>query len=87
MTETVSPALARILARRAAAEKIVQETIEAEQRLRELGTDRKLATRRKIIIGGELFALAATDKAAAAVLERIKAGLKRPQDRNAFGLD
>lgn len=86
MTDQISPALARILAKRAAAEKLIADTIEQERRLRELGDDRRLATRRKIIIGGELFALAGADKAAAAMLERIKGGLKRHQDRAAFGL-
>jgi hypothetical protein len=86
MTDPISPALARILAKRAAAEKLIADTIEQERRLRELGDNRRLATRRKIIIGSELFTLAGADKAAAAMLERIKGGLRRRQDRAAFGL-
>lgn len=50
--------------------------------------ERDRDTRRKVVAGAALIGLAeAGDAEAARVLDRIKAGLTRPQDRKAFGLD
>lgn len=46
--------------------------------------ERKLDTRRKIILGGALVDLAARDEGAAAMLDRLVRNLPREQDRKAF---
>lgn len=53
-------------------------------RNREAAKERKLDTRRKVILGGALMDLAAHDTAAAALLDRLVRGLPREQDRKAF---
>ena len=45
---------------------------------------RKLETRRKIILGGALIDLAERDDAAALMLDRLIRNLSRQQDRKAF---
>ena len=46
--------------------------------------ERKLDTRRKVILGGALVDLAARDEGAAAMLDRLVRNLPREQDRKAF---
>ena len=46
--------------------------------------ERKLDTRRKVILGGALIDLAARDDGAAAMLDRLVRNLPREQDRRAF---
>lgn len=46
--------------------------------------ERKLDTRRKVILGGALVDLAARDSTAAAMLNRLVRNLPREQDRKAF---
>ncbi len=46
--------------------------------------DRKLDTRRKVILGGALVDLASRDDGAAAMLDRLVRNLPREQDRKAF---
>ena len=53
-------------------------------RNREATKQRKLDTRRKVILGGALVELAARDEAARTLLDRIVGGLAREQDRAAF---
>lgn len=53
-------------------------------RNREATRQRKLDTRRKVILGGALVDLAARDDAAAAMLDRLIRNLAREQDQAAF---
>ena len=53
-------------------------------RNREATKQRKLDTRRKVILGGALIELAARDDGARAMLDRLVRGLAREQDRAAF---
>lgn len=53
-------------------------------RNREATKQRKLDTRRKVILGGALVDLAARDDRAAAMIERLLRNLTRDQDRKAF---
>lgn len=59
----------------------------AKARKEAQATARTLETRRKVIAGGALLAMAENDdKLAVVMLQRITGGLKRPHDRAAFGL-
>ena len=51
---------------------------------REATRQRKLDTRRKVILGGALLDLAERDSGAAAMLDRLVRNLAREQDRKAF---
>jgi len=51
---------------------------------REATRQRKLDTRRKVILGGALLDLAERDSGAAAMLDRLVRNLTREQDRKAF---
>lgn len=51
---------------------------------REATRQRKLDTRRKVILGGALLDLAERDSSAAAMLDRLVRNLAREQDRKAF---
>ncbi|WP_282128451.1 mobilization protein [Roseobacter litoralis] len=51
---------------------------------REATRQRKLDTRRKVILGGALLDLAERDSGAAAMLDRLIRNLAREQDRKAF---
>ncbi len=51
---------------------------------REAAKQRKLDTRRKVILGGALIDLATRDDAAALMLDRLVRNLPREQDRKAF---
>ncbi|MFG6585241.1 mobilization protein [Sulfitobacter sp. 1A12779] len=51
---------------------------------RESTRQRKLDTRRKVILGGALLDLAERDSGAAAILDRLIRNLPREQDRKAF---
>lgn len=51
---------------------------------RETTRQRKLDTRRKVILGGALIDLAARDTNAALMLDRLIRNLARDQDRKAF---
>ncbi len=51
---------------------------------REATRQRKLDTRRKVILGGALMDLAERDSNAAAMLDRLIRNLSREQDRKAF---
>lgn len=51
---------------------------------REATRQRKMDTRRKVILGGALIDLAARDSNAAAMVERLVRNLPRDQDRKAF---
>ena len=51
---------------------------------REATRQRKLDTRRKVILGGALMDLAERDSGAAAMLDRLVRNLSRQQDRKAF---
>ena len=51
---------------------------------REAAKERKLDTRRKVILGGALIDLAARDSNASAMLERLIRNLPREQDRVTF---
>jgi len=53
-------------------------------RNREAVKQRKLDTRRKVILGGALLDLAERDSSAAAMLDRLVRNLAREQDRKAF---
>jgi len=53
-------------------------------RNREAARQRKLDTRRKVILGGALLDLASRDDNAAAMAERLIRNLPREQDRKAF---
>ncbi|WP_296034101.1 hypothetical protein [uncultured Alcanivorax sp.] len=53
-------------------------------RNREATRQRKLDTRRKVILGGALMDLAERDSGAAAMVERLVRNLSRDQDRKAF---
>ena len=53
-------------------------------RNREATRQRKLDTRRKVILGGALLDLAERDTGAAAMVERLIRNLSRDQDRKAF---
>ena len=53
-------------------------------RNREATKQRKLDTRRKVILGGALMDLAARDSAAAMMVDRLLRNLSRDQDRKAF---
>lgn len=53
-------------------------------RNREATRQRKLDTRRKVILGGALIDLAERDSGAAAMLDRLIRNLTRDQDRKAF---
>ena len=51
---------------------------------REASRQRKLDTRRKVILGGALMDLAARDDSAATMLDRLLRNLTRENDRKAF---
>ena len=51
---------------------------------REATRQRKMDTRRKVILGGALMDLAGRDTGAAAMVERLLRNLPRDQDRKAF---
>jgi len=51
---------------------------------REATRQRKLDTRRKVILGGALLDLAERDSGVAAMLDRLVRNLAREQDRKAF---
>ena len=51
---------------------------------REATRQRKLDTRRKVILGGALLDLAERDSGAATMLDRLVRNLAREQDRKAF---
>lgn len=51
---------------------------------RETAKERKLDTRRKVILGGALIDLAGRDSNAAAMLSRLLRNLPREQDRKSF---
>ncbi|MGB3246786.1 MAG: mobilization protein [Sulfitobacter sp.] len=53
-------------------------------RNREATKQRKMDTRRKVILGGALLDLAERDTGAAAMLDRLIRNLAREQDRKAF---
>ena len=53
-------------------------------RNREATRQRKLDTRRKVILGGALLDLAERDSGAAAMVDRLIRNLSRDQDRKAF---
>ena len=53
-------------------------------RNRETTRQRKLETRRKVILGGALLDLAERDSNAATMLDRLIRNLAREQDRKAF---
>lgn len=53
-------------------------------RNREATKQRKMDTRRKVILGGALLDLAERDSGAAAMLDRLIRNLAREQDRKAF---
>ena len=53
-------------------------------RNREATKQRKLDTRRKVILGGALLDLAERDSSAAAMVDRLVRNLSRNQDRKAF---
>lgn len=53
-------------------------------RNREAARQRKLDTRRKVILGGALIDLAGRDSGAAAMLDRLVRNLTRDHDRKAF---
>lgn len=53
-------------------------------RNREATKQRKLDTRRKVILGGALIDLAARDNTAAAMVDRLIRNLARAQDHSAF---
>ena len=53
-------------------------------RNREAARNRKLDTRRKVILGGALMDLAERDTGAAAMMDRLIRNLVRDQDRKAF---
>ena len=53
-------------------------------RNREATRQRKLDTRRKVILGGALLDLAERDSTAATMLDRLIRNLPREQDRRAF---
>jgi len=51
---------------------------------REAAKERKIDTRRKVILGGALMDLATRDSNAAAMLDRLVRNLPREQDRKTF---
>ncbi|SHF85338.1 hypothetical protein SAMN05444339_11626 [Loktanella atrilutea] len=51
---------------------------------REATQERKMDTRRKVILGGALLDLAGRDSNAAAMIDRLIRNLPRPNDRKAF---
>ena len=53
-------------------------------RARQATRERKLDTRRKVILGGALVELAGRDGGARAMLDRLVDGLSREHDRKAF---
>lgn len=53
-------------------------------RARQATRERKLDTRRKVILGGALVELAGRDEAARAMLDRLVDALPREHDRRAF---
>ena len=53
-------------------------------RNREAARQRKLDTRRKVILGGALLDLAERDSGASAMVDRLIRNLSRDQDRKAF---
>ena len=53
-------------------------------RNREASKQRKLDTRRKVILGGALLDLAERDSSASAMVDRLIRNLSRDQDRKAF---
>ncbi len=53
-------------------------------RARQATRERKLDTRRKVILGGALIELAARDQGARAMLDRLVDRLPREHDRKAF---
>lgn len=53
-------------------------------RNREAARERKIDTRRKVILGGALMDLATRDSNAAAILDRLIRNLPREQDRKTF---
>lgn len=84
---SISRAALRLRQKREKLEKMLAEVAADERKAEQLGADRRTSNRRKIIPGAELFTLAANvDKAASAMIERIKNSLHRDQDRAAFGM-
>ncbi len=79
MTDTTETALVRA-ERQYEQAKARLQSLRARQATRE----RKLDTRRKVILGGALVELAARDDRARVMLERLVAGLSREHDRKAF---
>ena len=70
-------------------ERAEKRYVQAKARLqalrnREATKQRKLDTRRKVILGGALLDLAERDSGAAVMLERLIRNLSREQDRKAF---
>lgn len=64
--------------------------IEAQVELeaaRDADAARRLDTRRKVVIGGALIALAEHDATAARLLATLKRGLTRAADRKLFAVD
>ena len=53
-------------------------------RARQATRERKLDTRRKVILGGALIELAGRDEGARTMLDRLVDGLSREHDRKAF---
>lgn len=53
-------------------------------RNREAARERKIDTRRKVILGGALMDLATRDSSAAVLLDRLIRNLPREQDRKTF---
>lgn len=53
-------------------------------RNRDASRNRKLDTRRKVILGGALLDLAARDETGIAMIDRLIRNLSRPQDQLAF---
>ena len=72
-----------------ALERAERQLAQAKARLqslrnREAAAERKLDTRRKVILGGALMDLAQRDDVAAAMLDRLIRNLTRDQDRKPF---
>ena len=64
--------------------------VEAEEELqaaRDADAARRLDTRRKVVIGGALMALAERDQEAARMLANLKRRLTRPADKKLFKTD
>lgn len=72
-----------------ALQKAERQLAQAKARLqsvrnRETLAERKMDTRRKVILGGALMDLASRDSTAAAMVDRLLRNLPREQDRAAF---